>query len=517
MRKLQPFLFVLIPLAFLLTVSCSKKGTESAPANTSPKEISLHLISSFSNHLGYPSSAEIVSFDPESKRLFVVNSVGNKLDILDFSLPEKIRFIRSIDLKPYGIGINSVTVKNQLVAAAIEHPQTDKEGSVVFFDIEGNFLNKVQAGVLPDMIAFSPDGSSILVANEGEPSDDYSIDPEGSISIIDVSGNIKSLSQAKVVTLDFRSYNDSLQLLRSQGVRIFGPGASVAQDLEPEYISISEDSKKAWVTLQENNAVAVVDIRTKKITSIRPLGTRNYTIEKESCTLQGMHQPDGISSFSSNGKTYIVTANEGDPRMYEGFKELQKLENPAYSLDKDKFPKSPEIKENKNLGKLGVSSSTGDIDGDGDFDEIHCYGSRSFSIWDEEFKMIYDSGNGFENVACKEGEYCIFNERYAKIAKEEKLDLRGPEPESVVTGKIAGKNYAFITLERYGGIMAYNVDDPARAYFVDYANSNISSERREESRPEGIIFIPSDESPNGKHLIVVANEGTSTVDVYEVR
>lgn len=512
MKKLLPSL-LLISFTILMAVSCSNKSSESTLVNTNPKEISLHLISSFSTNLGKPSSAEIVSFDPDSKRLFVVNSVGNKLDILNFSNPEKIRFIRTVDLGTYGIVINSVSVKNKLVAAAIQHPQVDKEGSVVFFDIEGNYLQKVLVGVLPDMLTFSPDGSYILVANEGEPSDDYKTDPEGSVSIIEIPANNKSISQSNVVNLNFRTYNDSLKSLRAQGVRIFGPGASVAQDLEPEYISISPDSKKAWVTLQENNAVAVVDISLKKITSIRSLGTRNYSMQKESCTLQGMHQPDGIASFSVDGKNYIITANEGEPRMYEGFKELQKLENPSYSLDKEKFPSAP----NKNMGKLGVSSSTGDVDGDGDFDEIHCYGSRSFSIWDEQFKLIYDSGDGFEKVACKEGEYCKFNERYAKIAKEEKLDLRGPEPESVVTGKIGDKNYAFITLERYGGIMAYNVDDPTKAYFVDYANSNIHDEKREESRPEGIIFIPSDKSPNGKNLIVVANEGTSMVDVYEVR
>lgn len=487
------------------------------------KEIGLTLLSSFATHPGGSSSAEIVAFDPQSKRLFVVNSIGNMLDILDFSNPEKIKLIRSVELSAYGKGINSVSVRNGIVAAAIEHQKVDQEGFVAFFNIEGVFISKVKVGVLPDMLTFSPDGKKILVANEGQPSDDYTIDPEGSISIIEVPENIGKINQSHVITVDFRAYNDSLQQLKAKGVRIFGPGATVAQDLEPEYVAVTPDSETAYVSLQENNAIAIVDIAEKKILGIKPLGTKEIRTGEgkvsfgkinASCTLAGLHQPDGISAYSVDGQVYLITANEGDPRKYEGYKEVIKLGNEQYILDPEKFPNASELKEKNNLGKLNVSRSSGDLDEDGDFEEVHCYGSRSFSIWDKDLKNIYDSGDDFENIACKDIGYCKFNERFQKI-REDQADHRGPEPESVVVGKIGDRIYAFITLERYGGVMAYNVTDPHKAYFADYVNSN-TPDQKKESRPEGLIFIPGEQSPNKRPLIVVANEGTSTLDVYEV-
>lgn len=525
MGKIIHYLLVLIPVCCLSMLSCSSQsGSEQTKTASDPKEISLHLLASFSNSQGASSSAEIVAYDAKSKKLFVVNSVGNRLDILDFKNASEITFLKSIELNGYGKGINSVAVKNGIVAAAMEHTVIDQEGSVVFFNTDGLYLNKVQAGILPDMLTFTPDGKKVLVANEGQPSDDYSVDPEGSISIIDLPADISKLSQKNVRHADFRSFNDSLKVLQSRGVRIFGPGASVAQDLEPEYIAVAEDSEKAWITLQENNAVAILDIASGKITDIKALGGRDFRAGegntsfgkvKTSCLLKGMHQPDGISAYTINGNTYLITANEGDPRNYEGFKEMLKLGNETYFMDREKFPNADELKDKKNFGKLHVSKSTGDADEDGDFDEIHCYGSRSFSIWDSSLKNIYDSGDDFEKIACKDEGYCRFNERFEKIEEGEKLDHRGPEPESVVIGHIGKQIYAFITLERYGGVMVYNVTNPSKAYFIDYSNSNLAG-RSQESRPEGIIFIDAQQSPNGKNLIVVANEGTSTIDVYNV-
>jgi DNA-binding beta-propeller fold protein YncE len=107
------------------------------------------------------------------------------------------------------------------------------------------------------MVTFSPDGKYIMSANEGEPSDDYSNDPNGSISIIEVNNNYS------VTTLDFSRFSSQLGSLTNAGFRIGKAGASFAADIEPEYITISSDSKSAWVTLQENNGVAKVDLASK--------------------------------------------------------------------------------------------------------------------------------------------------------------------------------------------------------------------------------------------------------------
>ncbi|VEP17401.1 Alkaline phosphatase [Hyella patelloides LEGE 07179] len=215
-------------------------------------------------------AAEISAFDPESNRLFVVNAVENAIDILDLSDLSNPTLVSSIDLNPVGAGGNSVAVRNGVVAVAVASDPVQEPGTVAFYNTEGTLLNQVTVGALPDMLTFTPDGTKILVANEGEPGEEN--DPEGSVSIIDISGGV---ADATVTTAGFTAFNGQEETLRSRGVRIFA-GRTFAQDAEPEYITISEDSTTAYVTLQENNAVAVVDLEAGQVTEIQPLGTKNY-------------------------------------------------------------------------------------------------------------------------------------------------------------------------------------------------------------------------------------------------
>ena len=119
---------------------------------------------------------------------------------------------------------------------------------------------------------------------------------------------------------------------------------SVAQDLEPEYIAVSSDSKKAWIALQENNAVAILNIPAGRITHILPLGFKSYSLpttgldasNKDGAIniaayagLFGMYQPDAIAAFEIFGKQYLITANEGDARDYDGFSEEKRVKDLA--------------------------------------------------------------------------------------------------------------------------------------------------------------------------------------------
>jgi hypothetical protein len=182
----------------------------------------------------------------------VANSVGGKLDILNLANPAAIVAVASIDIKSYG-GLNSVAVRNGVVACAIENSSPQQNGSVVFFDQDGVFQKQVTVGAMPDMITFSPDGR-------------YTTDPEGSVSVIDVSGGVAALTQANVTTATFAAYNSQAAALRAQGIRIYGGLAAspstVAQDLEPEYIAVSANSQTAYITLQEYIAIAVLDMAT---------------------------------------------------------------------------------------------------------------------------------------------------------------------------------------------------------------------------------------------------------------
>jgi hypothetical protein len=252
-----------------------------APASAGQDEGSLKLTPLSTYDAGEAGSAEIVAFDASTKRLFLVNAETSTVDILDVRNPSHPVKVTTIDTATLG-SPNSVAVRDGVVAVAIQSDPKIAPGHVAFYDTHGKLIKAVQVGSLPDMIAFTPDGSNLLTANEGEPSGygEGFVDPEGSVSIVPVPRNSKEwkkLSDSDVRTVTFQRFNGKEGKLRAQGIRIYGPGASVAQDLEPEYITVTEDSRTAYVTLQENNAIAEIDIKSGSVTNILALGYKDYS------------------------------------------------------------------------------------------------------------------------------------------------------------------------------------------------------------------------------------------------
>lgn len=509
-----------------------KDNDRVVPAFTN--ELSLQLLSSYQNGSEGTNSAEIVAHDVASQRLFVANSIGNKLDILNFSNPSAITSIASVPLSTYG-SINSVDVRNGIVACAMENntnPQA--QGKVVFFDINGVYQNEVAVGAMPDMITFNHAGNKLLVACEGEPNATYTNDPEGEVCIIDISGGIPALTQANVTFVTFAQFNGQENALRAQGIRIFGPGASAAKDFEPEYITVSDDDNTAWVSLQENNALAVINLTTNQVTQLLPLGFKNHNafgngfdisdqtnaINIANFPVKGIYMPDAITHIDIGGTTYILTANEGDSREYAGYSEITRLSNAGYVLDPGVFPNAAAMKANVFMGRLNVLNSLGDTDNDGDFDEIYCMGARSLSIWNATTgNLVYDSGDDFEQITANHPVFSqLFNASNtagAAVAKN-RSDDKGPEPEGVVVAEINGNKYAFVSQERIGGAMIYNINNPNAPYFVSYANNRSFATNGPDRGAEGMIFIPALNSPNGNDLIILANEISSSLTIYQV-
>ncbi len=492
--------------------------------------LQLNHIASFSNGAAGTNSAEIVAHDPASQRLFIANSVGSRIDIINFSNPAAATLITSVPVASYG-NINSVAVKNGIVAAAIENATAELPGKVVFFDINGAFISEVQVGAMPDMILFNHAGTMVFTANEGQPNAAYTVDPEGSVSIIDISGGVSSITQAAVSTAGFGAYNNQAAALKLSGVRIFGlNNPTVAQDMEPEYITLSDDGQTAWVTCQENNAIAVIHTATATVTDIRPLGTKNHhagtngldasdqggIIEIAAWPVKGLYMPDAVASYSAGGQTYLVTANEGDAREYSPYEEALRLSSSSYVLDPAAFPYPEALKAN--IGRLNVSRASGDTDGDGDYDEIHAFGARSISIWNASTgALVWDSGDDMELITSKHPVFgAIFNASNANNTLKNRSDDKGPEPEGVAVAQISGRTFAFVALERIGGCMVYDITNPASPVFVDYKNTRTIAAYGGDNGAEGIIYISAENSPTGSPVVILANEVSSTLSFYAV-
>ena len=501
----------------------------------SETQINLQPLGTYASGLFDASAAEIVAHDPNTQRLYVVNANSGNVDVLDIYYPANPTLLFQIDTAPYGDSANSVAIHNGIVAVAVEADPSQAPGTAAFFNTDGKFLSAVTVGALPDMLIFTPDGQYVLVANEGEP-DEYCLtedgnegDPEGSVSVIRLRNGAANLTQADVRTADFSNFTRNNI---HPDIRIFGPGATVAQDLEPEYIAVDPDSSRAWVALQENNAIAVLDIASATITEIFPLGYKDYAqdnaldpsdrddgINIANWPVSGIYQPDAIAAFQARGETFIITTNEGDARDYACFSEEARVGD--LTLDPTVFDDPEFLQQPENLGRLKTTTATGDADGDGQHETIVNYGARSFSIWSTDGQLLFDSGSDFEQytAALIPDDFNSTNDENDSF--DNRSDDKGPEPEGVAIGHLRDRIYAFIGLERVGGIIVYDVTDPYQPMFVQYLNNrNFAGDAEAGTAgdlgPEGILFISTSDSPIGTPLLVIGNEVSGTTTIFSV-
>jgi len=480
--------------------------------------------------------SEILSFDSLNRRLWVVGTDANittpvgrsGVDVLSLSGA----LVTSIDLRDASVGgVNSVAIASGQAAVAITGAVKTNPGVVKFYDAT-SFATQatVTVGANPDSVAYTPDGSKLLVANEGEPINYTSgTDPVGSVSII------KS-SDFSVSTADFSSFNSQAAALRAAGVRLNGPGASVAQDLEPEYITVSKDGRTAAVTLQEANSVAFVDIDTATVTSVKALGLKDHSLagngldvsdrdgsgnairngQIQNWNVKGVYMPDGIASFTQGGQQFYVTANEGDSRedWQTGLDEVRiGATNGGSNANIDSALNTALVaahgadyrSNNDKLQRLNVLK-TGDTDGDGDLDELQVLGARSFSILDANGTMLFDSGDKIEQII--KANYMPSTSCTLTTANclwdDTRSDNKGPEPESAVVGQVGSDTLLFLGLERSNAIMVWNLNDRTAPSFVEmlFHNGDVG--------PEGMSFF----TDGGYGYLAVSSEVSGSTSLY---
>lgn len=491
----------------LLALSCKKEDKNAEVKDSEVVEDIASYQEICSINLGGVGSAEITAYDPATQRLFAVNNGSvNKIDVIDLSDPSRASRFFAISLAAYGGFVNSVDVYDGKLAAAIESVNKQENGKVVVFNTRTfEEFKVITVGALPDMVTFTKDGQYILTANEGEPNDAYTVDPEGTISIIKV-------SDYSVRTINFSAFENQLASLTAGGFRIYGPGRNFTRDIEPEYITVSDDSKTAWITLQENNAIAELDIVAGTLKRIIPLGFKNYGLQQNISDLSdrdgriefavpyenvfGMYQPDAIAQYTFNGIPYLFTANEGDAREYTGFTEMRRAGSSAHVFDPTRFPNAAALKADARLGRLNVTTTLGDIDNDGDFDALYSLGSRSFSVWNGQTgAQVYDSRNELDKKAAELQAY-----------DDGRSDDKGTEPEAITVGRVGSRMIAVVGLERADAFAIYDITNPTAPIFVEMYKTG--------DAPEGILFIPASKSPIKQSLIVVASENDGLIKIY---
>jgi hypothetical protein len=501
----------------------------------------------FEGTLGGLSGAEISAFDPASKRLFTTS--GSGLQIIDLTNPATPTLIGTINVSAAPISavsndIASVATYGGKVACTVLNSNKEVAGQVVFFDAAtasaagAGFLSKVTIGFNPDHVTFTPNGQTVLVANEGEYLDDNGGPgtTPGSVSIIDVSGGFAAPT---VNTVGFGSFDGQETALRTEGVRIFA-GQAASNDLEPEYIAVSPDGATAMITLQENNAIAVLNIATATFTDIIPLGTKDFSSLladfsdqdapdgpddgpegdqisrlKTGNPVSGLYMPDGIASYTQSGQTFYVMANEGDDRN-DFLAPNETATVSSLDLDDTTFPTEASLKLAANLGRLTVTKNGANgLPLAIPYTQLLALGGRSFTIRNASGAIVYDSGDLIEKTIATYGKddgpvtaIAPINAVTDPIADDSRSDNKAAEPEGVAVATIGSSIYAFVTLERANGVMVFDITDSGNVTVFGFLRG------LGDLSPEGVIVVPAVDSPNAKSLVVVSNEVSNTVSVF---
>jgi len=518
------------------TPSPDEPAEDPAVEDETPNPVNPFTLAGVLRHIGSYSTgfqsedggiAEIVKFNTDNDKVYVVNGMLKGIDIFSienmatsstFILDRRIDVSTMIPEFTFG-DLTSIDIDeaHKRIAVSVQEADHTKQGVVIFLDYVGNYLGHAMTGVQPDMVLFTNNGLTVLTADEGEPREGYGekVDPKGSITLIPMaatlslqSGILQGSNLIASSILDFIAFDDKIAELTDKKV-ILKNDALPSVDLEPEYIALSENQTTAYVSLQEANAIAVINLEEKSITNVFGLGFKDHsiagneldllkdgTISLQNQNVFGVYMPDGITTATIAGTPYLLTANEGDAREWGDYENITSTKINSIKVD-----------------ILKTSEST-------TFNTENTYilGGRSFSIWDPTTGLqVFDSKSDFEKLTA----WLYpnnFNASNSNVTLDNRSGKKGPEPEDVKVMSIEGTAYAFIGLERIGGVAMYNISQPSTSYLYDYINTrDYSSEIAGDVSPEGICTVEAKDSPTGYPLLLVSHENSGTVAVYEIR
>lgn len=500
-------------------------------------------------------SAEIGTFHAASKRIFATNGVKNSIDIFDISDVANPKKVGSVSLSPYGNDVTSVAAGRDVVVAVVNVSDkfsatgipTTTNGKIVVFDTNGKVLSSPDVlGVLPDSVSFAPDGTTALVAIEGQPvcakddpataakeDTDYSkaSDPVGGVTVVD-------LTNPAAPVLRFAGFDKfTVKAMKAKGIAVSSVVNDVSKDFEPEFVS-AVDNNYAFVTIQEANAIGKLNIRTATFENV----TRAFESKLESVArdtsdrdagagprnykrVVGASQPDAIAAFTAGAGQYYVTANEGDAREYTCLND--DLRASGLKVDPRRFPDWKAWSANAALGRAKVNPTIGDLDGDGDIDNIHLRGTNSMTIY-RNGSVIWDSGELLDQIQTQafgvaniNGSHSLSSDKSTmNYVGQDRSDDKGAEPEGVAVGMVGDRRIAILGLERMTALAIFDITVPKKPVFQEWiqmlpAKATPAKDVKHWS-PEGIVFVPADKSPSGKALIITSYELSGSLSIHQI-
>ena len=500
-------------------------------------------------------SAEIGTFHAASKRIFATNGVKNTIDIFDISDVANPKKVGSVSLSPYGNDVTSVAAGRDVVVAVVNVADkfsatgvpTTTNGKIVVFDTNGKVLSSPDVlGVLPDSVSFAPDGTTALVAIEGQPvcakddpataakeDTDYSkaSDPVGGVTVVD-------LTNPAAPVLRFAGFDKfTVKAMKAKGIAVSSVVNDVSKDFEPEFVS-AVDNNYAYVTIQEANAIGKLNIRTATFENV----TRAFESKLESVArdtsdrdagagprkykrVVGASQPDAIAAFTAGAGQYYVTANEGDAREYTCLND--DLRASGLKVDPRRFPDWKAWSANAALGRAKVNPTIGDLDGDGDIDNIHLRGTNSMTIY-RNGSPVWDSGTLLDQIQIQafgvaniNGSHSLSSDKSTmNYVGQDRSDDKGSEPEGVAVGMVGDRRIAILGLERMSALAIFDITVPKKPVFQEWLQllptKATPAKDVKHWSPEGIVFVPADKSPSGKALIITSYELSGSLSIHQI-
>ena len=528
----------------------------SLPAQADPANFDIELLTTIDSGSG-EGGAEIPTFHHRSNRLFTTNGAENRIDVYDLSDVESPEFMKSVSLSEYGDGITSVAAGRKSIVAAVEvdptfatdGTPTVNSGVLVVMDTDGDIVSTLELdGVLPDSVTFAKDETTVLVAIEAEPvcaadnpatadvdeSKDFSLanDPEGQVVIVDLSDPENPTK--KNVTFDGFTASEAA----AAGLVVSKVQTDFAKDVEPEYVS-AVDNNTAYATLQEANGIAEIDLNSATVTRIFSAGTVDRSAvgidasnRDEDDDLEtydnviGLNEPDTIATFAIHMDNYFITANEGDAREYDCIDDDDRAKD--LNLDPSVFPNAATLQLDENLGRAKVDSNFGDTDGDGDYDQIGLRGGRSMTIF-KNGELLFDTEELIatemkkitgDDLLINGGHWFDDSGENIVYTDSDRADDKGGEPEGVAIGTTGERRVAVLGLERFSALLFFDITDPSAPTLISWEQMQpVTDTPVADSKawsPEGIVFIPAWQSPNGKPLVLTSYEMSGTMTIHQI-